>query len=128
MHDSNQTASGVTGAVQEPEQYQLWVDEFAAAIRAKIVKKCGTKTYWEDWAGDIAKIADVHITRIKATLSKRGTPERAAFDSFLEELRDDLNPSVSEDEAIEMLAQHIITKPVFDAMFEDYSFAKNNSC
>lgn len=38
-----------------------------------------------------------------------------------------MNPSVSEDEAIEMLAQHIITKPVFDAMFEDYSFAKNNS-
>ncbi|MBU2051191.1 MAG: N-6 DNA methylase, partial [Gammaproteobacteria bacterium] len=41
--------------------------------------------------------------------------------------RDDLNPSVSEDDAIEMLAQHIITKPVFDAMFEEYSFAETNS-
>jgi predicted helicase len=25
-----------------------------------------------------------------------------------------------------MLAQHIITQPVFEALFEDYSFVKNN--
>jgi predicted helicase len=109
-----------------PEQLSLWVDEFASAIMAKIVKKCGKRTYWEDWAGDIARIAEIHITRIKATIKPKGTPERAAFDGFLDELRDDLNPSISEDEAVEMLAQHIITKPVFDALFEGYSFAKNN--
>jgi predicted helicase len=27
-----------------------------------------------------------------------------------------------------MLAQHLITKPVFDALFEDYSFAEHNPC
>lgn len=110
----------------EGDQMSLWVDEFATAIMAKIVKKCGKRTYWEDWAGDIARIADIHITRIRAAISGKNTPERAAFDAFLEELRDDLNPSISEDEAVEMLSQHIITKPVFDALFEGYSFAKNN--
>ncbi len=116
----------LTREVSEPEQYSLWVDEFAAAIRAKIVKKCGTKDYWDRWASSIAEIAQKHITRIKATLAKPDTPERKAFDDFLAEIHDDLNPSVSEEEAIEMLAQHLITKPVFDAIFRDHDFAASN--
>lgn len=110
-----------------PIQGDMFVDEFAKAIMAKIVKKCGTRTYWEDWAKDVAKIAKTHITRITAIVEKEGTPERKAFDEFLEEIRDDLNDSVSRDEAIEMLAQHLITQPVFEALFNDYSFAKNNT-
>lgn len=101
-------------------------DEFSRAIMAKIVKKCGRRDYWEDWAGDIAKIAQTHITRITALVSQEGTPERDAFDSFLAEIRDDLNDSISRTEAVEMLAQHLITRPVFDALFEGYSFARNN--
>ncbi len=101
-------------------------DEFAKAIMAKIVKKCGKRDYWEDWATDIAKIAQTHITRITTTVAKEGSKEREAFESFLAEIRDDLNDSISEAEAIEMLAQHIITKPVFEALFEDHSFARNN--
>ena len=125
--DDENEENGSIGKREEPEQYGLFIDEFAAAIRAKIVKKCGTKTYWEDWAGDIAKIANTHITRIKGILAKPGTPERKAFEAFLDELRDDLNQSITEEEAIEMLAQHIITKPVFDAMFSEHSFTKHNA-
>lgn len=100
--------------------------EYAKAIMAKIVKKCGTRTYWENWAGDVARIAEIHITRIKAAVERAGSEEKAAFDRFLEEIRDDLNDSITTDEAIEMLAQHLITKPVFDALFEGYAFAANN--
>lgn len=108
-------------------QHELFVfDEFAKAIMAKIVKKCGKRDYWEDWATDIAKIAQTHITRITTTVAKEGSNEREAFESFLAEIRDDLNDSISESDAIEMLAQHIITKPVFEALFDDHSFARNN--
>jgi predicted helicase len=107
-------------------QGQFFFDEFSKAIMAKIVKKCGRRDYWEDWAGDIARIAQTHITRITALVSKPDTPERQAFDGFLAEIKDDLNDSISEAEAIEMLAQHLITRPVFDALFEGYSFAQNN--
>ncbi|MEQ1929516.1 MAG: type ISP restriction/modification enzyme [Parvularculaceae bacterium] len=100
--------------------------EYARAIKAKIVKKCGTRAYWENWAGDVARIAEIHITRIKAAVERAGSEEKAAFDAFLEEIRDDLNDSITSDEAIEMLAQHLITKPVFDALFEGYAFAANN--
>jgi predicted helicase len=102
------------------------IGELERAIYAKIVKKCGNRRHWEEWAGDIAKIAQTHITRITAALEKPGTKERKAFDSFLSEIRDDLNESITESDAIEMLAQHIITKPVFDALFEGYDFTGQN--
>lgn len=102
-------------------------DDVTSAIKAKMVKKCGTREFWSDWAKDIADIAQKHIIRINTTLNAEGNvSERKAFDDFLEEIRDDLNDSITEEEAIEMLAQHLITKPVFDALFEDYSFTKNN--
>jgi len=110
----------------QPVQGVFSFDEFSKAIMAKIVKKCGRRDYWEDWAGDIAKIAQTHITRITALVEKPNTSERTAFEAFLAEIRDDLNDSIGEGEAIEMLAQHVITRPVFEALFEGYSFAQHN--
>ena len=46
--------------------------------------------------------------------------------NFLEGLQKNINPSITQQEAVEMLSQHIITKPVFEALFEGYSFVKNN--
>lgn len=111
---------------KDPVQGTFFFDEFSKAIMAKIVKKCGRRDYWEDWASDIAKIAQTHITRITALVEKPDTTERAAFEAFLAEIKDDLNDSITEGEAIEMLAQHIITRPVFEALFDGYSFAQNN--
>ncbi|WP_417453887.1 DEAD/DEAH box helicase [Kiloniella sp.] len=110
-----------------PTQESFIFDEFSKAIMARIVKKCGTRDYWEDWATDIAKIAQTHVTRIKSVVTIEGSKEQEIFQSFLKEIQDDINSSVSEDDAIEMLAQHIITKPVFDALFEGYSFTEKNS-
>ena len=107
------------------EQTEMVFDEFTRAIMAKIVEKCGTREYWDTWAKDIAKIAQTHITRITTIIAKDG-PERTAFLAFLTELHDDLNPEISEVEAIEMLAQHLITKPVFDALFNGSPFTKKN--
>ncbi|WP_421853122.1 DEAD/DEAH box helicase [Novosphingobium sp.] len=121
-HDRDGSSQPVEGV----EQLAFTLDEFTSAIRAKIVKKCGRRDYWEDWAGDIAKIAQTHITRITAIVEQPGSKEREAFERFVAEIRDDLNESISESDAIEMLAQHLITRPVFEALFEGYSFTKNN--
>lgn len=106
-------------------QSEMVFDEFTRAIMAKIVEKCGTRDYWHTWAKDIANIAQTHITRISTIVGKEGS-ERTAFLAFLGELHDDLNPEISEAEAIEMLAQHLITKPVFDALFKGSRFTKEN--
>ena len=107
--------------------FQFEVGEIERALYAKVVQKCGNRHHWEDWATDIAKIAQTHITRIRAIVNDPANErEVAAFTAFADELRDDLNGSITNDEVIEMLAQHLITGPVFDAMFKDYSFARNN--
>lgn len=120
--------SGGDAETTGPAQTQgdLFIDEFSRAIMAKIVKKCGTRDYWEDWATNIAEIAQRHISRITGLLSEADTPAREAFDGFLAELRDDLNDSITEQDAIEMLAQHIITRPVFQTLFEGHQFTDQN--
>ena len=102
------------------------MDEWRDAILAKLVQKVGDRRYWEDWAKDIAEIAERHVTRIQSLLDNNNTELEEEFDAFLLGLRGNLNDSISRDDAIEMLAQHLITKPVFDALFEDYSFATAN--
>ena len=112
--------------VSAPVQGDLFIDEFSKAIMAKIVKKCGTRDYWEEWAINIAEIAQRHISRITGLLQDPDTPSRKAFNDFLEELQDDLNDSITETDAIEMLAQHIITRPVFQTLFEGHAFTDQN--
>ncbi|MGB4356792.1 MAG: DEAD/DEAH box helicase family protein, partial [Limnohabitans sp.] len=102
------------------------LEEWRDAIFAKIVLKCGDRRYWESWAKDVADIAERHITRIKALVADADSTHRDEFEKFLKGLQTNLNPSVTQDDAIEMLAQHLITKPVFDALFEDYEFTKHN--
>ncbi len=103
-----------------------WPDrELNDAMEATLVRKCGTRVYWEDWADDVAGIAKRHIARITDIVE---TDEAAAaeFGRFLAGLRDSLNAGITEGQAIEMLAQHLITLPVFEALFGDASFVRSN--
>lgn len=132
--DNKKTGKGefdLGDTVPQPQQVQqklqFEVEGLERALYARLVKKCGNRLYWEEWASDIARIAQTHIGRIHAILKNpKNTKEIEAFAGFANELRDDLNDSITDEEVIEMLAQHLITKPVFDALFAGYSFASNN--
>lgn len=103
-----------------------WLDEWREAIYAKVVAKVGSRTYWEDWARDIADIAQRHVTRITALLDGGDQRVTAEFDRFLDGLRGNLNEGITRADAVDMLAQHLITRPVFDALFGGYNFAAGN--
>jgi predicted helicase len=120
--DGNKGSGGGSLPLDFP---MLPIDAVGDAVYAAIPKKLGDREYWSEWAKSVAQIADRLIERIRSLLAN--PTAREAFDSFLKGLRDNLNPAVSESEAIEMLAQHIITRPVFEALFEGYSFTKNNA-
>ncbi|TXS75872.1 DEAD/DEAH box helicase [Corynebacterium sp. LK11] len=102
------------------------LEEWQEAIYTKLVDKVGTRTYWEDWADDVATIAENQITRIKALVDGADATLRTEFDSFVEGLRNNLNDGISEDDAISMLSQHLITAPVFNALFENHDFITHN--
>ncbi len=104
------------------------LSEWTQAIYTRIVDKVGTRTYWEDWAADVADIVDRLITRITAVYEDTGSRSvmRRRFDAFVRGLKDNLNDAVGFEDAVSMLAQHLITKPVFDALFEGQNFAEHN--
>lgn len=114
-------------AVKKPPEalfpeFEQWSD----AIFARIVLKCGDRRFWEDWAKDVAQIAQTIIARINGLLKTDKGNCRKKFGKFLAQLQKNLNPAVAEGDAVEMLAQHIITRPVFDALFGGHPFADQN--
>ena len=118
---NDQTAAAV---LAQPALFNLtdWRD----AIYARIVKNVGTRAYWEDWANDVADIAAAQQTRIRAILGNGDPTITRAFAEFVRALRANLNDSITDTDAISMLSQHLITRPVFDALFSGYEFAANN--
>ncbi|MDH4462176.1 MAG: DEAD/DEAH box helicase family protein [Flectobacillus sp.] len=120
--------SGATTAgpsADELIQMSLDFEKYQDALFAKMVEKVGDRRYWEQWAKDVAQIAERYILRI-TRLVNEDKKHGKAFNLFLSGLQKNINPSITQEEAIEMLSQHIITKPVFEALFEGYSFVKNN--
>ena len=108
-------------ALALPQEWEQMQDAFYG----KVVKHVGDRRYLEDWSEDVAEIAKMYIRRINDLITSN-VGAKAAFDKFITSLRYNINNSIDQDQAIQMLAQHLITEPVFDALFGDYSFVQNN--
>ena len=100
--------------------------ELRTAIVAQIVKRCGERRYWARWADSVTDIARRHDERIRALLDAPSSHVATRFDEFVAALQRNLNDSVSRDDAAAMLSQHMITKPVFDALFGGQDFTERN--
>lgn len=107
-------------------QLELRFGEMQSGIYAKLVEKCGDRLYWENWSKKVGLIARKFIERISKLVESVPTL-KSEFNIFVKGLQENLNPSVDEGQAIEMLAQHLISQPVFDALFQDYNFVNNNA-
>lgn len=110
-----------TGQLSLPLNWQ----EMRNAFYGKVVKHVGDRRYLEDWSKDVADIAKMYIRRIN-DLIESNDGVKLAFNRFLTSLRHNINDSIDKEKAVEMLAQHLITEPVFDALFGEYSFVNNN--
>ena len=111
-------ATGVQGHLA------LLPSDWKEAVFGRIVKKVGSSLYWVDWSKDIATVAKRYIHLINQLLED---PQRqSAFQDFVKALQTTLNPAVDRNAAVEMLAQHMLTAPLFEAMFPDHSFSKQN--
>lgn len=112
---------------EEATQGELNVDslrELARSIQAQIVRKCGTKVYWGEWTRDVADVASARAEAI-AHLVESGKASDG-FARFLQGLRDSLNSNYTETEAVSVLAQHEITRPIFESLFDNPEVVANN--
>ncbi len=106
-------------------QLDLRFGEIEEKIYATIVKKCGERLYWEDWAKNAAELVSHTETRIRGLVkNKEGAAKE--FNKFLKTLRGAINPAITEEDARMMLGQHAVTQAIFEALFADYEFAQQN--
>jgi predicted helicase len=123
LDDTSQSAESTKDISR---QLTIQFEQLQSVVFARMVKKVGDRKYWEDWAKEVAQIAERQIERITYLIETKKN-QKQAFDNFLAGLQKNINPSINERQAVEMLAQHIITKPIFEALFEGYSFTETNA-
>lgn len=96
-------------------------------LKARIVKRVGNVREWEEWAADVGALCQEQIKHLKTIVSDPANDKQVkAFETFHTELKATINDAMSADDALEMLGQHIVTKPVLDALFSEYPFTEQN--
>ncbi len=104
---------------QDPKQAQktlfdaILLQDLADAVYNVMPTKLGDRNYWENFTKKTGNIARTLNNRLKDIFEKN--PE--FFCGFLDSLRGNIHSNIKEDEALDMITSHIITKPVFDAIF-----------
>ncbi len=106
---------------QDPKQAQktlfdaILLQDLANAVYNVMPTKLGDRNYWENFATKTGSIARTLNNRLKDIFEKN--PE--IFHGFLDSLKGNIHSNIKEDEALDMITSHIITKPIFDAIFGD---------
>ncbi len=120
--DNELTCEEKKRAIQEP----LFVpDDLIEALNVLVFEDCGDRQYWKKWAKDVGAQTVELQNNILAHL-KTSERARERFDQFMTGIHETMSPNMTEREAAGMLAQHLVTQPVFDAFFENYEFSTHN--
>ncbi len=93
----------------------ILLQDLADAVYNVMPTKLGDRNYWENFTKKTGNIARTLNNRLKIIFEKN--PE--FFHGFLDSLRENIHQNIKEDEALDMITSHIITKPIFDAIFGD---------
>ena len=114
-----------TGRVKEFAQMSLPLNE---EIASALVERCGDKRYWKSWAVDVGEVVNRIRSRIETLLDRTDRPDiTEAFDQFLKEMQRTINniPGTLTN-LVGMIACHLVTLPVFDALFGSDKFSQHN--
>ncbi|MYJ34399.1 MAG: DEAD/DEAH box helicase, partial [Acidimicrobiaceae bacterium] len=98
---------------------------FEHAIASQLVKACGDRQYWDRWGREVARITGTITEHIRAALDANATLSEK-FDQFAEQMEATIGGSLPSGDLAVMVAQHVVTMPVFDALFAGSGFADRN--
>lgn len=110
----------------EPIQKSLFsLKDLAAHLYSIVPSKLGDREYWSSFAKNVGSIVPALEARIY-DLIENEPKIKAEFDKFLKTLKKNINSSLVLEDAVSMVVQHIITRPIFDAIFENDEFTGKN--
>ena len=120
---------GVGTKVNKIARFGLgYILSLAEHLKSAFIKKLGNRRDWEEWAQDVGEICSRQVEHIKAMVGDDASPEnRKAFADFKAELIAATRVKLSDEDVVEMLAQHIVIKPVLDELFRGYPFTEKNA-
>ena len=98
---------------------------FENAIASKLVEVCGDRQYWDRWGREVAAITERIITRVRIVLDSDEVLSEA-FGRFGDAMRATVGEHLTRPVLVTMLAQHVVTMPVFDVLFSGSGFADRN--
>ncbi len=98
---------------------------FEHAIASQLVKACGDRQYWDRWGREVARITGTITEHIRTALDANATLSEK-FDQFTEQMEATIGGNLPSGDLAVMVAQHVVTMPVFDALFAGSGFADRN--
>ncbi|MBO6071508.1 MAG: DEAD/DEAH box helicase [Aeriscardovia sp.] len=108
---------------EKPQQRSLFSEDMQKKVVSYILSKCGSSMYWEDWVANISGSVKNMINEIDELAD---TPEiRPKFEEFKENLSKTLHKEQSKEDAVNLIAQFIVTRPVFSILFPASDFDSN---
>ena len=107
------------------ETYRQLHLELSHEIASKVVEICGDRQTYPTWGRRAAEVCAQIQTRVEHLTGEGGLCEEA-FEKFLEGIRASVRGEVEVKAAQQMIAQHIVTIPVFDAMLGKNEFSQHN--
>ena len=129
--NSNGTNDPISDPVEgtidtDPKPYQGSLKLYTDIIHNLIPKKLGDLDYWKDFAISVAEKLPIIESRINALLNSDNEKIKKEFAKFLANLQENINKSIDQNQAVMMISQHIITKPIFDILFPQGEFSNKN--
>ena len=113
--------AGGGGDTPLPQTELFTLSELFNEMKNAVPKNLGDLQYWENYASKVGDIMQALILRIQALLDSSSAIQKL-FSTFCKALQGNLNASFNESEAIALVAQHIITKPIFECIFPSLDF------
>ena len=121
---SKKKKKGEVGAPEEkPQQRSLFDEDMQKKLVSYILSKCGSSMYWEDWVANISGSVKNMINEIDELAD---TPDiRPKFEEFKDNLSKTLHKDQTKEDAVNLIAQFIVTRPVFSILFPSSDFDSN---
>ena len=102
-----------------------WDEDFSKAIKAVVIRQTVDSDHWEDWVDDVATKAKKNRGKIKSLINNK--PDvKDKFNQLKVEMQNNIHTSIKSDDVVDMVNQHFITEPIFNALFENSGALTNN--
>ncbi|MGI9461344.1 MAG: type ISP restriction/modification enzyme [Alphaproteobacteria bacterium] len=117
---------GETETTEQLKQGYLPLSDLQDKIYAKAIEKTNEREYLSiRWSKEVKNVVRLYGKKLDELLEKNQTIKES-FDALQKDFKKNISPNINDTTLKEMLSQHFITEPIFDAFFTNDKFGESN--